>query len=158
MYDNEPDSTPSTDSTRSPVSSSARSVDITGRPAPQDASAINNAAPRGADAWCSRLKRASGPAPNFLLGVTMWMPCSGAGERLLGGKVGLGLGRVELGKIGLFGLVWEGLVVTNSDLSSSASLVWMLGWPYPDLLAGITGLRPSWGQTEYRREARPYSL
>eukprot|EP00955_Chlamydomonas_euryale_P000296 3495-Chlamydomonas_euryale.AAC.1 len=27
----------------------------------------------------------------------------------------------------------------------------MLGWPYPDLLAGITCLRPGWGQTEYRR-------
>eukprot|EP00955_Chlamydomonas_euryale_P099181 365200-Chlamydomonas_euryale.AAC.16 len=46
----------------------------------------------------------------------------------------------------------------NSDLSSSACLVWMLGWPYPDLLAGISCLRPGRGQTEYRREAGPYSL
>eukprot|EP00955_Chlamydomonas_euryale_P088525 364388-Chlamydomonas_euryale.AAC.10 len=27
----------------------------------------------------------------------------------------------------------------------------MLGWPYPDLLADITCLRPGWGQTECRR-------
>eukprot|EP00955_Chlamydomonas_euryale_P017256 184324-Chlamydomonas_euryale.AAC.5 len=50
------------------------------------------------------------------------------------------------------------LTVTNNGVSSSASLVWMLGWPYPDLPAGIFCLRPGWGRTEYQREAGPYSL
>eukprot|EP00955_Chlamydomonas_euryale_P110501 366001-Chlamydomonas_euryale.AAC.7 len=43
----------------------------------------------------------------------------------------------------------------DCDLSSSASLEWMLGWPYPDLLDGISCLRPGRGQTEYWHEAEP---